>query len=143
MKDKIKFVKDIKKFGEKELGLLFDGSFKRIAKDEFSCNWVYACHKDKMMSALENNAPFKFFTDINAALLRQKELNKKGFDTYFFHAEAHGGRKCPITKEMLETDRARQCYVVLHEAWHSTSRINEHKYDYSMPIIEFCLIELI
>ena len=130
MKDKIQFNKDIKKLGEKELGLLFAGSFSRMAKESFSCNWVYACPKNKMESVLGNEMPFEFYPDMDKALERQKELHKKKYDTYFYHAEAHGGGKCPITKEMLESDRARQCYVVLHEAWHTTSSINGHNFPY-------------
>jgi hypothetical protein len=130
MKDKIKFVKSIKKFGEKELGLNFAGSFSRMAKDSFSCNWVYACYKNKMESVFEKRRPFEFYTEMEKALERQKELDKKKYDTYFYHAEAHGGGKCPITKEMIESDKARQCYVVLHEAWHTKSRINGHNFPY-------------
>lgn len=129
-KDKIKFIKDIKKFGEKELGLLFAGSFSRMAKDTFSCNWVYACPKNKMESVLGDEMPFEFYPDMDKALERQKELDKMKYDTYFYHAEAHGGGKCPITKEMLESDSARQCYVVLHEAWHTTSSINGYNFTY-------------
>ncbi|MBU4486622.1 MAG: hypothetical protein KKD38_06800 [Candidatus Delongbacteria bacterium] len=69
--------------GEDNLGLLFDGSFKRMAKESFSCNWVYACYKDKMQSALENNAPYEFYSDPNAALERQKELDKKEINNAF------------------------------------------------------------
>jgi hypothetical protein len=130
MKDKIKFVKDIKKFGEKQLGLNFAGSFSRMAKGSFSCNWVYACYKNKLESVFGTDMPFEFYPDMDKALERQKELDKKRYDTYFYHAEAHGGGKCPITKEMLESDRARQCYVVLHEAWHSTSSLNKHNFPY-------------
>lgn len=130
-KEKIKFVKDIKKFGEKELGLSFGGSFSRIAKDSFSCNWIYACYKTKMQSVLGEGRPYEFYPEMEKALERQKTLDKKGYDTYFYHAEAHGGGKCPITKEMLESDRARQCYVVLHEAWHSTSSLNDYNFPYS------------
>lgn len=131
MKNKIEFVKSIKSFGEDKLGLIFDGSFEELAKDEFSCNWVYACYKDKMLSVFKDNFPFEFYPDMNKALKRQKELAVQGYDTYFYHAEAHGGQACPITKEMLESDKARQCYVILHEAWHSTSRINKHNFPYS------------
>jgi hypothetical protein len=130
MKDKIKFVKDIKKFGEKQLGLNFAGSFSRMAKGSFSCNWVYACYKNKLESVFGTDMPFEFYPDMDKALERQKELDKKRYDTYFYHAEAHGGGKCPITKEMLESDRARQCYVVLHEAWHCTSSLNKHNFPY-------------
>ncbi len=130
MKAKIKFIKDIKKFGENQLGLKFGGSFSRMAKGSFSCNWVYACYKNKMESVFGDDRPFEFYPDMDEALERQKELDKKKYDTYFYHAEAHGGGKCPITKEMLESDRARQCYVVLHEAWHTTSSINGHNFPY-------------
>lgn len=129
-KIRIKFVKDIKKFGEKELGMNFDGSFSRMAKETFSCNWVYACPKNELKSVLGDEMPFEFYPDMEIALNRQKVLDKKRYDTYFYHAEAHGGGKCPITNEMLESDRARQCYVVLHEAWHTTSSTNVHNFPY-------------
>jgi len=128
MNKKIAFIKIIKRFGEQRLGLLFDGSFEKMAKTAFSCNWVYASQKESMASLFEH--PFEFYDDEEKALKRFEELKSRGYDSYFYHAEAHGGKACPITKEMLASPRARQCYVVLHEAWHSTSRLNEHNFDY-------------
>lgn len=128
MNQKITFIKTIKRFGEERLGLLFDGSFEEMARNAFSCNWVYASQKESMGSLFEH--PFEFYDDEEKALKRFKELKAQGYDSYFYHAEAHGGKACPITKEMLSSPRARQCYVVLHEAWHSTSRLNKHNFAY-------------
>jgi len=58
-------------------------------------------------------------------------LKQQGFETYFYHAEAHGGQQCPITQELLEASRARKSYVILHEAWHSTCRLENLQLDYS------------
>ena len=128
MNKKTTFIKTIKRFGEERLGLLFDGSFEEMAKTDFSCNWVYASQKESMASLFEH--PFEFYDDEEKALKRFEELKAQGYDSYFYHAEAHGGKACPITKEMLSSPRARQCYVVLHEAWHSTSRLNKHNFAY-------------
>ncbi|HAQ62290.1 TPA: hypothetical protein DCR49_09905 [Candidatus Delongbacteria bacterium] len=76
MKDKVKFVKDIKKFGENKLGLNFAGSFSRMAKGSFSCNWVYACYRDKIESVFGIDRPFEFYPEMDKALDRQKELDK-------------------------------------------------------------------
>lgn len=125
------FIKALQTFGAEELGLKFDGSFEELSLDDFSCNWVYSCYTNRLESTLENKYPFEFYPEETAALTRIEELKKDGFETYFYHAEAHGGQKCPITKELLEATKARQSYVIFHEAWHSTCRLENLNFDYS------------
>jgi len=128
---KLDFIKSLQKFGAEELGLKFDGSFEEVSLEEFSCNWVYSCFTDRLESTFDNKYPFEFYPDETKALSRIDELKQKGFETYFYHAEAHGGPQCPITRELLEATKARQSYVILHEAWHSTCRLDELNFDYS------------
>lgn len=124
-------ITEIKKFGENELKLNFDGSFEKFSDDDFSCNWVYACYKDKMESFFGNDEPFEFYSNFEEAKNRKKALDDMGCDTYLFSAEAHGGKSCPITKELVSAELQRQCYVVLHEGWHSTVRLKDYNFNYS------------
>ena len=130
MDRQLEFIKKIKEFGEKKLALNFDGSFETLAENGFSCNWVYASHRDRIRSVFRNNAPFEFYGDPDEASKRYEHLKKKGHDAYLYHAEAHGGRECPVTKELLTSPGARQCYVVIHEGWHSTCRVNKYRFTY-------------
>jgi len=129
MVDKIEFIEMIKKFGEERLHLKFDGSFEKFSDKDFSCNWVYATAKTKLKSIFD--FPFEFYSDESKAKERISELRTDNYDTYFYHAEAHGGRNCPITKELLNVSKARQSYVILHEAYHSTCRLNDYNLQYA------------
>lgn len=129
--NQLAFIKTLQKFGAEELGLKFDGSFEEVSLGEFSCNWVYSCYPDRLESTFEGKYPFEFYPNEAKAKNRIEELNQQGFETYFYHAEAHGGEKCPITKDLLEASRARQSYVILHEAWHSTCRLEILNLNYS------------
>ena len=126
--DRSAFIRTIKEFGENKLGLKFGGSFETMADSEFSCNWVYACKPESLRSIFKH--PFEFYGNEAEALKRAEMLKHEGYDTYFYHAEAHGGKACPVTKDLLSSPRARQCYVVLHEAWHVTSRLDKHNFSY-------------
>ncbi|TET33366.1 MAG: hypothetical protein E3J72_16900 [Planctomycetota bacterium] len=117
---KIAFVKELVKFGEEKLSLNFAGSFRKVDRKKKTANWLYVVHPDKLESALPNNETFLFFWDLGKARRKQTFYRKKGFHTYLYRAEAHGGGKCPITPMLLAATGARQGYVVLHEAWHST-----------------------
>ncbi|MHC4662572.1 MAG: aminopeptidase [Planctomycetota bacterium] len=129
---KIAFIKELKRFGGKELKLDFAGSFEKFKSDYRTANWLYVVRRDRFESALPENETFLFFWDIRKARRRQTLYRKKRFDTYLYSAEAHGGGKCPITPLLLEAARARQAYVVLHEAWHSTCRIEGIRMPYAL-----------
>jgi hypothetical protein len=116
----VAFVKELVKFGEEKLKLNFAGSFREVDRQKKTANWLYVVHPDKLESALPNNDTFIFFWDLGKAKRKQTYYRKKGFHTYLYSAEAHGGGKCPITPMLLDATGARQGYVVLHEAWHST-----------------------
>ncbi len=128
----LEFIQTIKKFGEEEYGLNFKGAFEDVDLGEFSCNWAYACPVDKLESVFNNKRPYEFYPDQDKAWKRYMQLKNAGNDSYFYHAEAHGGGNCPITRDMLEASGARQCYVIIHEAWHTTSKAEklEHPYPF-------------
>ena len=124
------FIKIIKAFGQNMYGLDFRGAFEKVDLGEFSCNWVYACPSNELKSVFTNGRPYEFYPEEKKCMARYDELKAKGLDSYFYHAEAHGGGNCPVTKEMLEASGARKCYVIIHEAWHTTCKTESLGYSY-------------
>jgi predicted aminopeptidase len=123
-RERLRFIRDLRAYGEQVLGLDFDGSFARFVSRHRTANWLYAVHPDRLESALPRNATFRF--SWSPAQLRRaaRYHRRRGRDTYLYSAEAHGGSRCPVTPSLLGASRARQAYVVLHEAWHSTLRLS-------------------
>jgi predicted aminopeptidase len=132
LKEKLAFVASLREYGKEHMTLQFDGSFEHYSDEHQTCNWLYVCYPDKLVSGLKNRAPFEFHWDTAKAKRRQKHFEKKGFHTYLYQAEAHGGHHCPITPSLLESDKARQGYVVLHEGWHATLRLEGLRMPYTL-----------
>jgi len=130
--EKLSFISDLRQFGKQALGLQFDGSFKRLEPKFHTANWLYAVHPDRLQSAFRGNDTFRFTWQLPQAKRWEKYHRHHGRHTYLYSAEAHGGARCPITPSMLASARARQCYVVLHEAWHSTLRLQNIRMPYAL-----------
>ncbi|MFC1573205.1 aminopeptidase [Candidatus Eisenbacteria bacterium] len=128
----IGFVKDLHHFGEQVLSLEFDGSFQRYAPRYRTANWLYSVHPDRLASALPGNETFRFTWQLSTARRWARRHKTRGRHTYLYSAEAHGGPKCPITPSLIQAARARQAYVVLHEAWHSTLRLEGVRMPYAL-----------
>jgi hypothetical protein len=121
----IQFIHRIREFGERVLGLDFAGSFQRFDSNLGTANWLYASPVHRIESAFKEkktSLPFRFSWDREKLEAERQECLSRGLDTYLFSAEAHGGGDCPITEGLLHSEKVRQCYVVLHEGWHSTLR---------------------
>jgi hypothetical protein len=115
----------VREFGERVLGLDFAGSFQRFDSSLKTANWLYASPAHRIESAFKDKKktlPFRFSWDREKLEREREECLSRGLDTYLFSAEAHGAGDCPITEELLRSEKVRQCYVVLHEGWHSTLR---------------------
>lgn len=119
-KEKIKFVHKLLDFGKSELGLEFIGSFEKFSNKVKAVNWLYVVEKKALKSSLEDNRTFTFSWNRESLKRKENYYKKKQKDTYLYTAEAFGGAKCPIFQALLDAPRARQGYVVLHEAWHNT-----------------------
>ena len=132
LKEHLDFVAALREYGQEHMGLQFDGSFEQYSDTHQRCNWLYVCHPDTLVSGLKNRAPFEFHWDTAKARRRQTHFEKKGFHTYLYQAEAHGGRQCPITPSLLESVTARQGYVILHEGWHATLRLEGLRMPYTL-----------
>ncbi len=130
--DRIAFVHALRTFGERTLGLCFDGSFAHFVSRHATANWLYSVHPDRMESALPGNATFRFGWKLAQVRRWERTERRLGRHTYLYSAEAHGGPRCPITPSLLAAARARQGYVVLHEAWHSTLRLQHVHMPYAL-----------
>jgi hypothetical protein len=121
----IEFIHRVREFGERVLGLDFAGSFERFDSSLGKANWLYASPVHRIESALKEKnrvVPFRFSWERERLEPERQDCLSRGLDTYLFSAEAHGAGDCPITGELLRSEKVRQCYVVLHEGWHSTLR---------------------
>lgn len=123
-KEKLRFVRSVREFGRVALSLSFDRSFSRYEPKNSTANWLYVVHPDKFESGFQSGQTFRFSWDIARARRWERYYRGRGFHTYLYRAEAHGGANCPVTPSLLDADRARQAYVILHEAWHSTLRLS-------------------
>jgi len=130
MEEKLNFIKKIVEFGKNELNLEFGNSFSEYSEEHKICNWLYVCYPNKFKSALPNRSEFHFFWKEAEAKKVQEDFDNKGFHTYLYQAEGHGGENCPITNGLLNATKERQAYVVLHEGWHITVRHKKYKMSY-------------
>ncbi len=127
-----RFVRELTRFGENRLGLSFDGSFKKYDPDLPAAHWLYSVYPDRFDSAHSKGVPFRFTWKLSQARAWERQSLHRGLHTYLYSAEAHGGPACPITSRLLQAPRARQAYVVLHEAWHSTLRCGQIRMPYAL-----------
>jgi len=128
----MRFVRAVRRFGEEVLALRFDGSFEKFSPEHPTANWLYVVRADRLESALRSGATFKFSWDGRKARRWRRYHAGRGRHTYLYSAEAHGGSNCPVTPSLLAAGRARCCYVVLHEGWHSTLRLEGVRMPYAL-----------
>lgn len=135
LEHKIKEVKEVKRFGESELGLNFGKAFSRldISKTQHFY-WVYASPKNKLhpMRSSDGASYNKFRHNKKDAEIFLKKLEKEGYDVLLFEAEAAGFKECQITKGLLKLPHAELTWIVLHEGFHIHSDINGIKIPYKL-----------
>lgn len=131
-REQMRFIAAVREFGRRRLGLEFDGSFKRFVGRNRTANWIYVVEPTGLTSALPGRATYRFTWDLGRARRWERYHRARGRHTYLYSAEGHGGRACPITPSLLAAPRARQGYVVLHEAWHATLRLAEIRMPYAL-----------
>ena len=127
LEERIAEVKEIKRFGEEELGLQFGDIFTEVDIEERSPKafyWLYASLKDEItvpkLKRWTKDRPYRFYRSKSSARRRQKKLEEQGFDTHLYEGEAYGREDCPITRGLLETRLTRRADVILHEGFHIT-----------------------
>ncbi len=129
VKEKIRFIQEVKHFGEEKLGLRRTESYSKYFEVKGPVlHVISASAKDRLQLyhwdfPITGRVTYKsFFTKED--VLKEKEcLEGKGYDTFVQKAGAYstlGWLKDPIFSSMLEWDEATLANVILHEMTHGT-----------------------
>jgi predicted aminopeptidase len=128
-KDKIRFVQEVKSYGEERLGLRETKSYSKFFEVKGPIlHVITACEKDRLRLYTWNfpitgRVGYKSFFTKRGALREKDFLERKGLDTFVQQAGAYstlGWLKDPIFSSMMEWDRAALTNLILHEMTHAT-----------------------
>jgi predicted aminopeptidase len=128
-KEKIRFIQEVKRFGEERLGLEGTKSYSTFFEVEDPILYmVTASEKDRLQLytwkfPIIGKVTYKGFFTKEAALNEKGFLNGKEYDTFVQRASAYstlGWLKDPIFSSMLKWDDASLSNVILHEMAHAT-----------------------
>ena len=128
-KDKIRFIQEVKRYGEERLGLTRTKSYSKyfevkgpvlhvITASERDCLQLY--HWD---FPIVGEVTYKGFFTKEGVLKEKRSLETKGYDTFVQGAGAYstlGWLKDPIFSSMLQWDEATLANLILHEMTHAT-----------------------
>ena len=128
-KDKIRFIQEVKRYGEERLGLTRTNSYSKyfevkgpvlhvITASERDCLQLY--HWD---FPIVGEVTYKSFFTKEGVLKEKRSLETKGYDTFVQGAGAYstlGWLKDPIFSSMLQWDEATLANLILHEMTHAT-----------------------
>jgi predicted aminopeptidase len=129
VKERIRFIQEVKSFGEQNLGLEKTDSYSKF----FECDgpvlyMVTACPKDRLHPLswrfpIVGEVTYKGFFGKEKAIREKRALDEKGFDTYVQGTGAYstlGWLKDPIFSTMLGWDDPALANLILHEMTHAT-----------------------
>ena len=128
-KEKIRFIQDVKRYGEEKLGLTKTKSYSKyfevkdavlhvITASERDCLRLY-----RWDFPIVGKVTYKSFFTKEDVLKEKRFLETKGYDTFIQRAGAYstlGWLKDPIFSSMLRWDEATLANLILHEMTHST-----------------------
>jgi predicted aminopeptidase len=128
-KEKIRFVQEVKRYGEEKLGLAKTKSYSKY----FEVNGpilhvITACEKDRLQLyhwdfPITGKVTYKSFFTKEAVQKEKRFLEAKGYDTFVQQAGAYstlGWLKDPIFSSMLQWDEVTLANLILHEMTHAT-----------------------
>jgi predicted aminopeptidase len=128
-KEKIRFIQEVKRYGEEKLGLTRTKSYSKYFQVEDSVlHVITASEKDRLRYYYWNfpitgRVTYKSFFTEEGVLKEKRFLEGKGFDTFVQEAGAYstlGWLKDPIFSSMLQWDKATLANLILHEMTHTT-----------------------
>ncbi len=128
-KEKIRFIQEVKQFGEKRLGLEKTKSYSKYFQTKGPILHVITASEKDCLRLYHWNFPitgrvtYKSFFEKGDVLKEKQRLEGKGYDTFVQKAGAYstlGWLKDPIFSSMLEWDDATLSNVILHEMTHAT-----------------------
>ncbi len=128
-KEKIRFIQEVKRYGEEKLGLERSKSYSTYFEVKGPILYVItASEKDRLQLyqwsfPITGKVTYKsFFTEEGVAKER-RSLEEEGYDTFVQQAGAYstlGWLKDPIFSSMLRWDEATLANLILHEMTHGT-----------------------
>jgi len=128
-KEKIRFIQEVKRFGEKRLGLEGTKSYSKFFEVKGPVLYVItACEKDRLQLCTWNfpitgRVSYKSFFTKHGVLKEKDLLERKGLDTFVQRAAAYstlGWLKDPIFSSMMEWNHVALANLTLHEMVHAT-----------------------
>lgn len=127
-KEKVRFILEVKEFGERELGLKATDNYSTFYDTEGKpVSWVVtACRKDRFEPytwwfPVVGTVPYKGFFDREDAVAQAKELEEEGYDVSLGTVGAYstlGWFSDPILSTMLDDPGEALADLVLHELTH-------------------------
>jgi predicted aminopeptidase len=128
-KEKIRFIQEVKRYGEERLGLKRTKSYSKFFEVKGPVlNVVTACEKDRLQLyhwdfPVVGRVNYKSFFTREGALEEKRLLDGMGYDTFVQRAAAYstlGWLKDPIFSSILEWNEATLANLILHETAHGT-----------------------
>lgn len=128
-KEKLRFIQEVKRYGEKHFGLRETKSYSKFFEVKGPIlHVITACEKDRLHPyswdfPIVGKVTYKGFFTADEALKEQDLLNRKGYDTFLQQAAAYstlGWLKDPIFSSILEWNEGALANLILHEMAHAT-----------------------
>jgi predicted aminopeptidase len=128
-KQKIRFIQDVKRYGEERLGLTRTKNYSKYFEVKGPIlHIITASEKDRLHLyrwdfPITGKVTYKSFFAKEDILKEKQLLETKGYDTFVQQASAYstlGWLKDPIFSSMLRWDKVTLANLILHEMTHST-----------------------
>ena len=129
VQEKIRFIQEVKRYGEESVGLNRTKSYSRFYEVKGPVLYVVtASEKDQLKLyhwtfPIVGRVTYKGFFTKEGALQEKRDLDKRGYDTFLRPSEAYstlGWLKDPIFSSMLHWDDGTLANLILHEMAHAT-----------------------
>ena len=129
IKAKIRFIQDVKRYGEETLGLKKTKSYSRFYETRGPILYIVtACEKDRLQLRtwefpLVGEVTYKGFFSKEEALRERDDLSRQDDDTYVQAAAAYstlGWLNDPIFSSMIQSNPGALANLILHEMTHAT-----------------------
>ncbi len=128
-KEKIRFIREVKQYGEEKLGLRKTNSYSSYFEVRGPVlHIITASEKDRLQLyrwnfPITGKVTYKGFFTREDILKEKGSLEAKGYDTFVQQASAYstlGWLKDPIFSSMLQQDESTLANLILHEMTHAT-----------------------
>ena len=128
-KEKVRFIQEVKRYGEERFGLRRTKNYSRFFEVKGPIlHVITACEKDRLHPyswdfPIVGKVTYKSFFAAEEALKEKKILDRKGYDTFLQQAAAYstlGWLKDPIFSSLLEWNEGELANLILHEMAHAT-----------------------